>query len=1025
MAMATTNEILGSILNQIQVTNKYVGDIAKSKSNPSMDALTKPVQSPTASVSKESLGSTVSAIKTLSTVSIKDMAKIAIMPMGIVARKINNFVNELNKIEPAEAEAANNAVKAFDTITKSIMGINTIKLTAKLAVFPEKAMLKFVNFVGSYIEKLNKIPEQFTEDKQKTLEKAITGITSVSKNMLKAMGRTAIIGLTAPILIPLTTLGFVTIGLYLAEYNLMNKIVSKVGSDDNTEKGMGGLENIKQFTLGVFGLIGASLILGSLMVFPETRAILGIGFVSTLAVVLAIGGLQLAIDFVGKKVGSTESKLNVMNVVGFGAAAALIALSSIGIGLLIEETGIMPALKGFGAIMVVMGGLIGISVLMDIAGKKAEQSKKSVMPILALAVSSTLITLAAIGIGALIEATGDVIWKGLGAMGAVIGGFTAIGLAIGGATKLVGMKNIIAGNAVVMAIAGMSIYLTGKTVELGKKFEEGGGWKNLGNTLGAMGVLIGSFAAIITGFGALMLIPGAGAVVAMGTGVMLAIGGSILAISSAASSVIDYQNKIPAGGMDAPISSMISFIEKSKSILEAVKGIGKGISFISLTKTIFALKGIIWTMGSFTDILQKVGGKNGFIKSVSSYDDNGNPIYGEDIDVEKVSTNLTSAFSIFVHTIFNGNPDKNVLGLNQLDGKEISAAVILKIAMIMDPISKFATLIQTVGAEAGKIRTIKNYDDNGNPIYGDSIEISPIAENISSSFSTFAQNVLTGINKASAGLGDLYKAKIINDLIGPINTFANIVKEFNATDDPNALAVSVYDESGKLVKKEIVNVGAIGTKIATGFGTFAQKVTLALKRLKIGKTKDAKKKAEGMQELLTPIVDSVKVINDSLKEPDVTKFTKTIIELGAGISAIHKLYIDPRVVKLNKTLPELTKNHTKYINDISSSMKNAKSSMQKYREELEKITELYDTLHKQVNEAGDITLSVVEDNSTTYETNLGDVKNDVIEEMSKKLADMITAGFAQVLNGLSMDIPNMMKDNKSTTLTADFGCNYN
>lgn len=1021
MAMATTNDILGSILSQIKVTNKYVGDIAKSKSNPSMDALTNPVQSPTPNLSKETSMGVTEVIKTLGTVSIKDMAKISVLPIEIVARKINNIVTELNKIKPEDAEIANTVVKSFDTITKSIMDINSVKLSVKLTAFPEKQMLKFIDFVGLYIKKINKLPKQFSESKKKSVTEAMTGIETVSKNMLKTMGKVAILGISAPIMLPLVTLGFATIGIYLSEYNLMNKLVSKIGGPKETEAGMNGLKNIKEFGLGVLGIIGSSLLLGVLMIKPETRMIMAAGFGATMAVIAAVGILQATINLIGNKKSTDDSKSSAMNIIGFGITASFIALSSIGIGLLLMKTGIKPALYGLGAIGAVMVGLTGISFLMQITGKAADDSKKSVVSIIALSVSSILITTAAIGIGALIEATGDVIWKGLGAMGAVIGGFTAIGLAIGGVTKSVGMKNIIAGNAVVLAIAGMSMFLTSKTIDLGIKFESAGGWKTFGKTLGGMAALVGGFAALITGFGALMLIPGAGVVVAAGTATMLAIGGSIMAITSAASAVIDYQNKIPPTGMDGALANITEFVNKSRTILEAVNKVGKDFNFISIGKVILALKGVVWTMGSFTDILQKVGGKDGFIKSVSSYDENGNPVYGEDIDVVSVSSNLANSFSVFINTIFNGNKDRGVLGLNDLNGKEISAKILLKVGLLMNPISKFATLIQTVGAEKGKIRTIIKYDENGNPVYGDSIEIGPIAENISSSFAIFAQNVLTGINDTTAGLGDLYKAKIINELIDPINTFANVVKEFNVADDPGALAISVYDESGKLVSKETVNIGNIGERIATGFSTFATKITEALGSLNIGGPVGSKMLGKSIKNLISPVVDSVKLINDSIKEPDVAKFTKSINEIGGSIDSIHKLYVDPKVVEMNKTLPELTKKHTEYINKIAHSMKDAKSPMQKYREELERIADLYSTMRKEVDEAGNITLSVVEDNSTKYETNFGDMKNDIIEEMAQRLASMITAGFADVLNNLSMDIPNMMREDKAATLTADFG----
>ena len=91
------------------------------------------------------------------------------------------------------------------------------------------------------------------------------------------------------------------------------------------------------------------------------------------------------------------------------------------------------------------------------------------------------------------------------------------------------------------------------------------------------------------------------------------------------------------------------------------------------------------------------------------------------IDVDNLNVNSANiANSVNTNWVYAGN-----ITANQISGGTINADVV------------YAGQVY-----AGNISNILGYDANGNPIYGKSVDVVPVSENISKSFGIFAENVL-------------------------------------------------------------------------------------------------------------------------------------------------------------------------------------------------------------------------------------------------------------------------------------------
>lgn len=1017
MAQASSNDLLSSILFQVQIANAHIEKISNGKS----DNITKEATSGLKNPIKKLKGVTTeaaNAIKTLSSIGLKDIVKISIMPLEKIALKVNAFVKTLAKVTKEEAERASASANAITSILDIFKGINPIELAIKLKLFPEKQLNKFCDSVGKFMDSLTKtFKGKFDKKEREALNEKINVLGDITSTLLKTLLKVSLIGLLTPVLVPLGVLGFATISLYLVGFTLINKLLNVIGSPKQLDDVSSSIKNIALMALLSAGMVLASAAIGFLITQPKVILMVLAGFAAIMGTMILLKGVLWVIGKMGSPQNIAENTSGIMGSVGLILASALIPLAAIGIGALLLKPGVLGmAIAGFAAITMVLFSFAGIAKIINKVGKQSEQSMTSAISIILLAGSSILLVLAALGIGLLLDKSGGwpYLMQGLGAAAAVIIEFGVLATAIGAVSKIIASKNALIAMGAIMGLATISILLTKEVMKLSGFFGDdiGAGWARFGSTLGAMAAMVGSFALLATAIGGLMMIPMMPLIMGSGVVMMLGLSAAIAALAGAIKKVMEVSLIMGGTGEDttkAPITNMIYFLSKTKNLLKAAVKLGKSMNFGDVMKTIIAINGVVGAMGGYAKILQTVGGKDGFVKGINGYDKDGNPIYGDDVDIAKTSDNLANGFGTFVEIVMGK--------LNAIDWKSFKLTTILKISLLMNPISQFAKIIQEVGAEEGKIRTIKHYDENGNPVYGDNIEIVPVAKNISEGFAIFAENIMNGLQKTSTRMGDLRKANIIATLMEPVSKFAKVIQDFGAGKNEDELVSLTFDENGNVSGKETINVKTIATRIANCFDTFMTQMQTTLNKFK---TPVFSLNKVDVSDIIDPVIEVIEKMRDKLQSSDVDNFIKNVDNIGKSFSNMQNLYVSKEAKDLNKLFPDLTKNHVAFIDKMNTAMKNIKSPLEKYVKQVERLVDAYDKLSKKYDANGNLVLTLEENTNTNTTVN---VDKGALENLADDISTKITDGTKEAINNLSITMQNPVKNATMPNIALEISTN--
>lgn len=1071
MAVQSANDLLGAILYQVQSANKYMEKISKNTADSNTKEATSGIKSKITNAQGK-FSDITGAVKNLAQLNVKDVAKIAVMPLGMIAKKIKTFSEDLGSIDTKKANKALTMSKTFSNITyaltntgdvtkliatlkiypfddlnsfadnikslleklssiktttlnpkieefskiiNSINDLNIRKLSKTLKYFGEKSLEKGLNGFSKFIDKLtDTFKEKFDKRQRESITEKIKGISDITKLLAGSLLKMSLLGILTPVLVPLSILGLVGVALYLKEFQMLSTAINKIGNQKNLVKISDSVKNVLSIGLMASGIVLASALVGVMITKPEILGSMTLGFVTIAATTIALVRLTQLIEKVGDSKNVAKGTSSVGGVLSLIAAAALIPIAAIAVGGLIMMTGWKPITIGLGVIALTLAGFLGISKIIKTTGEASKDSMKPALSIILLATMSIAIVVSSILIGKTIEDGGgwERLGNGMGAAAAVIAEFGVLGLLIGGMGKIISPTKMLIASALIIGIGAVTILLTKQVMNISEFFGDdiAAGWKKFGSTLGAMAAIVGEFGLLAMAMGALLTNPITGFLVVSGTALMLGLSGAIGALAGAMKKTLEVSEILGASPEDtdstkAPIDNMVNFLANSKELLKEVSRIGRGLSFIGITKTIFALNGVVGALGEYAKILQTVGGKEGYIKGVSGYDDKGNPIYGEDVDIKLTSENLASGFSTFV-TVVLGK-------LQEIDWGKFRLDTLAKISWLMNPISKFAKVIQEVGAEEGKIKGISGYDDNGNPIYGKSVDIVPVSENISKSFGIFAENVMTGLEKVSANIADFLKVGVIKDIMEPVSQFAKIIQDFGATDNPDELTVLRFDEEGKVTGRETVNIKTISSRVANAFTTFAkemQKVTSTFK------SKSLFDSQPDISDILEPITDAMADMKDKLTTSEVESFAKNINNISTSFESLQKIYVSDEAKALQKTLPNLTKKHVEFITKMNEAMKNIKSPMDRYVEQVERLANAYDKLSAKYDENGKLVLTLEENTNTNNNIN---VDKNALETLADDISSKINDGTREAINGISITMPNPVKNATMPTLSLE------
>ncbi len=1074
MAQATSNDLLSSILFQVQIANAHMEKLEKNNSDKITKEATSGLKTPLSKMGNLS-GETANSIKTLSSIGLKDIVRVSVMPLEKIALKLNSFTSILASIPKEQTENAIKNASMFSSVIETVNNMNIRKLYTNLLLFPEKSLNSFIVSIGNFVNKLNEafngklnkteqgnLKEKIstignvTEDlmkitfkikffPEKTLNKFVSSIGGfidklneafngkfgkkdredinektnalggIIDTITKTMGKVTVVGLLTPVLLPLGILGFATISVYLKGFSILSKIINSVGSENVLKETSESTKNIALMALLASGVVLASVAIGAIITKPGVISMALAGFAAIVVSMIALQGVLTIINIVGSDKQKTQSAGSVKNILTLMGGALLIPLAAIGIGALLSKPGVRAMAEiGMLAIGVSLLGFWAISKLIEKVAKATNNSLSAAGSIIMLAGTSILLVIASMGIGALVDKAGGKkrLLLGMGAAGAVIVEFGVLATAIGLVSKIIASKSAIIGMVAIIGLAAISILLTKKVMQLSDYFgaDISAGWKRFGSTLGAMAALVGSFAVLATAIGGLLMIPMMPLIMGAGVGMIMGLSLAISAVAGAIKKTMEASNLLKGeDGAKAPINNMISFMDGTKSLMIKIGDMGKSLKFFSIMKTIIAINGIVGAMGGYAKILQTTGGKPGFVKGINGYDSKGNPIYGEDVNIALTSANLSSGFSTFVSTVMTT--------LNSIDWGKFKTTTLLKISWLMNPISKFAKIIQEVGAEAGKIRSIKKYDENGNPVYGENIEIVPVATNISSGFAIFAQNIMDGLSNVKTKMGDFRKAKVMGAIMEPVSQFAKIIQEFGAGKNDDELVSLTFDENGNVTGKETINVKTIVTRIANAFDTFMTQMQTTMDKFK---TPVISLNKVDVSDIIEPVIDVIEQMRDKLQGSDVDNFTKNIDTIGQSFTKMQNLYVNSEAKALNKMFPDLTKNHVEFINKMNTAMKNVSSPLEKYVKQVERLVNAYDKLSQKYDANGNLVLTLEENTNTNNTVN---VDKNALENLADDISSKITDGTKEAINNISITMQNPVKNPNMQNISLEVSTN--
>ncbi len=525
----------------------------------------------------------------------------------------------------------------------------------------------------------------------------------------------------------------------------------------------------------------------------------------------------------------------------------------------------------------------------------------------------------------------------VGLITALVGGFALMSMASpliaeGVATaRNMGLAMILmSGGLVAMAL---SIHLIGEILGMarGEDLELFG--MKIPRMLGSIGFIIATIAGMSLIFGLMgasagPIAAGAKAAAAMGTGMV------ILAGSVALFTIVAYMIE----GLETPGRSLLyvglavaGIIGIYTLLAAAIKFIALGAAAVLLVSaSLFALFGVIWfavhTFKGITSSIEEIK------ESI-----------GTDEPFKHVRTNLRDIIS----TLLVGTTQGLLYGLTGRDpGDKPNPRDIVRamgsVAILMTglgvlfsvslTISQFAKAL-TAFAKLQNLRVIERYTPEGEPIFGERVDVKKVTENIVDTFGLFLNMLITETEDLTSR-----KARAIRRLgrsltgrrgiLSAVNDFASVLETFSKFGPEGKIGFVEMipdgtDEDGRAKFKEVattVSIHDIASNIANSFGTFVDELVAYESIFEITGSKGRK-----MRRLAETLIGSeafrvlgLKMFSrdrPGLLEP-ITKFSKILSQFGKIHEGIPILdaegntidHVSPKTIARNivKTLSEFT-----------------------------------------------------------------------------------------------------------------------
>ena len=520
-----------------------------------------------------------------------------------------------------------------------------------------------------------------------------------------------------------------------------------------------------------------------------------------------------------------------------GAAAVLTAV--IGVESLrkvanVKWKDLFIALGAMGTILAGVGALA-------LVASKLPGLKKGVIALFlveAVALGAAALLTGVIGIIALkqqINCGWDDVFIAIGAMATIVLGIGAIATAAGFV-----MAEIILGTIALVPVIGvtaLSCLVLEQIINLvNVKNQLNCEWEDVFTTLGAIGTILVGVGAIATG--AAFIFP---ALVIGAVALAAVIGVVSLSCSVALKLVILQsimnQNKLKPDDLGKTLRGVTGLftMENLDLDLGIFDILALDAKYVAIIPVIGSLLLATEAVGKMARTLGNMDDK-GKIRPLLAVDKDGNPTYGNPVDIKKVTKVVTDSLVYFAKAMSETFKDLDIASTIKL------AFAITVIGNMVNPVSKFAEMLtsfESVGKN--KIRRIE-YDKDGKLIDTPAVDIVSVSQQIADSISAFGKTLfsqdnvdgwMTNILKrdGDSKWGDLPFVKtgperamgILANIISPVCEFADMLSQFESGEE-GELLINEYDEKGKLKTTRHIKVVEVATNIANAVSAFAKEL---------------------------------------------------------------------------------------------------------------------------------------------------------------------------------------------------------
>ena len=439
------------------------------------------------------------------------------------------------------------------------------------------------------------------------------------------------------------------------------------------------------------------------------------------------------------------------------------------------------------------------------------------------------------------------------------------------------------------AILPLNIFVVGATsvvqklVGFSTSFKDSGvSWLDLASDIAVIATVVGSLS-LIAGAMSLAIIP-----ITMGMGAMFGVNKFVSLVTNTIKNLSTISTTISEIGKDNIINTLNKDV---KSILGAVNfdNFDVPIGLLGIAKLTAKHRSVEQLVHSFMlaakdlckiAVIGNMIDGEGRISPQIGTDNEGNPIYGDPVDIVHVSTTIMSSIKAFTSVL-----DSGLLDVDKMKDAKKSFGIL---ASIVDPISRFLNLLTGFvgGTDKSGDATLTpvKIDDKGNIIKGAPCNVVVVAKSIVSAVDSFVGTLFApsviekwkGYINGSSGRKQKKAVTgvmgVLGEIVDPINALINLLTGYDG--DGTTISTVSMDSNGKVVKGPSVDPKKIATSILNSVSSFVDTIF----------NKNTMKKWEDAADYDSDIITTLKSQIENL------------VQLGASLSNDN---IKPDLIKSN------------------------------------------------------------------------------------------------------------------------------